>query len=1000
MRTHEPDGLFHGEWAHQTVERISRALQTSISLQNGKWLSLEAPIGWGKTRLIQEFYKNLAASQKSPAYWPLSLSSADATTLAQRKRIRPEKQAHTPKSSPGFIWIGIDCTRRNGSSDAALLHDLDQFTARRSDYQDAARDHRSTRDRLIGDVGQQLAERIPAEAASSIFPASTPIGVESLLSGATALIARSVRSIIERRHRVARSDEVSDTNEIIMQSILHISEVAGPDLPVIVAVEDLHLADEAVTSFLSRLMTIHRPVLIVSTAVPELLQKNIHIWPTVEQLWRSSLERIFWSETYEKNQSDEEVFHRLSSSDLARIAAAVAPGASQQTIIAVTKRFRTPLSIHLFFGLPRIRSVLASNQQPSSRDIDHAPQELRELYRAHWLTLDEATRATLSLAVNCIPRTYSERWSSTDSWSVTLLRSAIASMGSYFFPWSDDTSHLETTRLSLIDRLSDSLHSFSEFDLFEIAKEDRDLLSDASIRHFRNTVRDELHERWANLDEIDPHDAYLGLAMREAGHALDPLQFAHYVLVILDALEDFPRELDRREDLASVALASEVIDVENAIHIRSMLGEVFRARGLFAVAKRIWIEVRDAYALLPAADKATVLSYRYNVCLAMIANEEGADSLSELKQILREQRHLLPDLSWEVLMTRISIASALQDAGRPDRAEDDLRELIPQLNKFLGGDNRYALVARHELANALGRQGQYYRSIQVLRALIPDETNSLGADHRETILSRANLLSAYRSAGNLFRAEQEFIRLAPLAAESLGDSSVDLVRLKISHALTLHHLGRDIDAQRLLHSQIGRLEDVVGSNSPIAFDASAHLAEIAIGTDALNAERLARSLHRQALISFGKHAEERERAACILARALVKNGRAAEALLLLKSLIDGYAGASSFAHFVQWQPGILFMNIVAHSSIARSYRDEFLRADECGARSPMMGAPSASLVMDSSTLFSVAVLTHLTLPVPQRPTTFTRMQFGPRRRIARSSEPGRKATRRARRAGA
>ena len=35
------------------------------------WISLEAPTGWGKTRIAQEFYYTLAQSrQTEPAYWP------------------------------------------------------------------------------------------------------------------------------------------------------------------------------------------------------------------------------------------------------------------------------------------------------------------------------------------------------------------------------------------------------------------------------------------------------------------------------------------------------------------------------------------------------------------------------------------------------------------------------------------------------------------------------------------------------------------------------------------------------------------------------------------------------------------------------------------------------------------------------------------------------------------------------------------------------------------
>ena len=38
------------------------------------WVSLEAPTGWGKTRIATEFFSQLAAlRQPAPGYWPLSI---------------------------------------------------------------------------------------------------------------------------------------------------------------------------------------------------------------------------------------------------------------------------------------------------------------------------------------------------------------------------------------------------------------------------------------------------------------------------------------------------------------------------------------------------------------------------------------------------------------------------------------------------------------------------------------------------------------------------------------------------------------------------------------------------------------------------------------------------------------------------------------------------------------------------------------------------------------
>ena len=45
------------------------------------WVSLEAPSGWGKTRLIHEFYKLLVAQHQADGrYWPPSIRMLRAMT--------------------------------------------------------------------------------------------------------------------------------------------------------------------------------------------------------------------------------------------------------------------------------------------------------------------------------------------------------------------------------------------------------------------------------------------------------------------------------------------------------------------------------------------------------------------------------------------------------------------------------------------------------------------------------------------------------------------------------------------------------------------------------------------------------------------------------------------------------------------------------------------------------------------------------------------------------
>ena len=50
-------------------------------------VSLEAPSGWGKTRVGREFYARLAAGQSEPRYWPAAIEDPDQA----RKAVRPAR---------------------------------------------------------------------------------------------------------------------------------------------------------------------------------------------------------------------------------------------------------------------------------------------------------------------------------------------------------------------------------------------------------------------------------------------------------------------------------------------------------------------------------------------------------------------------------------------------------------------------------------------------------------------------------------------------------------------------------------------------------------------------------------------------------------------------------------------------------------------------------------------------------------------------------------------
>jgi hypothetical protein len=65
--------LFVGAMRNAQVKSLLAACELTSSSRESALVVFVAPPGTGKTRIIQEFYRELAAVQPDPPYWPRSL---------------------------------------------------------------------------------------------------------------------------------------------------------------------------------------------------------------------------------------------------------------------------------------------------------------------------------------------------------------------------------------------------------------------------------------------------------------------------------------------------------------------------------------------------------------------------------------------------------------------------------------------------------------------------------------------------------------------------------------------------------------------------------------------------------------------------------------------------------------------------------------------------------------------------------------------------------------
>jgi hypothetical protein len=123
---------FVGDGHHALVDALVGEFETVCTRRVPSWWSLEANTGWGKTRVIQEFYARIAGVQPEPRYWPPAILTPEENRVnVQRKRVHPPLTKAAVGATPSWFWWGISCSSRHGTPLNALAHDLERFEERR-----------------------------------------------------------------------------------------------------------------------------------------------------------------------------------------------------------------------------------------------------------------------------------------------------------------------------------------------------------------------------------------------------------------------------------------------------------------------------------------------------------------------------------------------------------------------------------------------------------------------------------------------------------------------------------------------------------------------------------------------------------------------------------------------------------------------------------------------------------------------------------------------------
>ena len=810
---------FVGESRRLLVDGLVELFDDVKSTGMSRWVSIEAPSGWGKTRVGREFYARLAANQALPAYWPAEIADT------RRKVTFPEVVERQAGSVPEFLWWGIACSTRDDLPTNALITDLRQIEVH-APYVEVAWKQLATRWERSQDQAAQVGRMIIEEGASEAAAAAAQLVGTSIGLGLVARLARWTKDALQERHeqrQVLAGDEIlriAPSLDVIDDTIDVLARASRPGLQIVVLIEDLHKADGVLLQFIDSLLTRVSHLLVISTTLPDVLEQNVKLADLVERHSRH-LHRVGYLQPAGDPFPAGAGMTALERTARAQILQFHFPDVAASTENALLERYASPHDLEIVCCLPKHQEnypVLRLDLDT----IDCLPSGIKALYEEYWDQLPRPIRMGLSVAAVITPANINAIESGgLRSWDQRLLRDVLRSLE---FPTA--ASEEIVAELSAVPNayawvhiVDDYLCSFSDDSQMAIASDRGFAMLDEELSNPRDTILIKLASRLLQgpgRTASRNYEARTILALRAEGFLDDDEIVATAILTVLADLADPPREV--RERMRVFAQFQQIdrhaIHANTVLAIRSRgadaLGEAGRVEEAITVYRGLLAELRLAF----SGDHPDTLAAQ--VRLAGLFGEAGraGDAVMALRHLLDEFRRVLGDEHPNTLVTHSNLAHWLGEAGCLDEAIATYRELENYERRVLGDDHSNTLTTRSNLARWLTEAGHLDEAILVANGVLADQRHILGYDHPDTLVTRGSLAMALGLSGRALEAITAYEELLVDMGRVLSDDHPTTLIARGSLAACLNEAGRIDEAIAVYEDLLEHQRRILGDDHP------------------------------------------------------------------------------------------------------------------------------------------------------------------------------------------
>jgi hypothetical protein len=482
---------------------------------------IEAPLGWGKTRLVHELYHWLAHEQYVP-YWPPDiLESQDVHEAAdisrQRKRLIPGAFTVSNNAVPEWLWLGV-------ASDASVL----------ARPEEAHREIATQLEQhLYPILRKKQLSRAMIQALRSL--ASTFVPIPSDLAALLSVAEQGVTFVHEwagrkKGQRLVSGASLEDSAASLWRlftSVWGEEGEGGP--PVILVLEDCQFLSDATVELLQLILASELPIYVLATG-----------WPLTGDARFASFRRFVESRPPALRV---ERLQELSIEESEELIRSLHPGTSGQISAVVSRRFgMNPYGLQLFLinhGARRGEAFLWEE----SESLEEVTSDLHTEMRRILETMESSVRLALctsALIGYRLPLSVGDK--------------ACRAVD----PGSRVTDAFETDWVRLDARI-EQIFGFIEPIRYEVAK---DLAEDRMLVRTRNAVREAAASALSQMlsDGVaDPDRDLLNSLYIELGPAITRPTFSLLVECCSDLLKSFWRQRAIRAGVAILSRADALL---------------------------------------------------------------------------------------------------------------------------------------------------------------------------------------------------------------------------------------------------------------------------------------------------------------------------------------------------------------------------------------------------------------------------------------------------------